>query len=144
MNIIWHYTLPLHLEKILKDQILKVSEAEKKFGIRPAIWFSKNQIWEPTASKMLSSGKWMSMEEQSKKFGLVRIGIEFNKNLISWGRYRYDAKINLSLYKTMQELGIEKGAKPTDWYCSFKNIASSEWVEIQEYISGNWVSILEK
>jgi hypothetical protein len=41
MNKIWHYTTLTHLEKILNDQTLKVSEAEKNYGIRPAVCFRK-------------------------------------------------------------------------------------------------------
>ena len=142
MNLIWHYTSNFHLEKILKSQTLKVSEAERLYGLKPAVWFSKNSIWEPTATKMIFNGIkviLLTPEEQLSMIGMMRIAIEYNSSLISWAKYKYVSKIPISLYNDMEKAGKEKGAKPSDWYCSFKNIPSSQWKSIETYDGQNWL-----
>jgi len=143
MEIIWHYTTIEKLESIMKDELLKVSEVERKFGLKPAVWFSKNDFWEPTATKMLSDGRCLSIDEQYELLGMIRIAIEFNKQLVSWGKYRYESKINPSFHKTMEESGIEKGGNPKDWFCSFNNIQIEKFLDIEQYDGRKWVSIVE-
>ena len=67
MTLIWHYTSLQHGEKIFEEELLRVSEAERKFGLKPAIWFSKNPHWEPTATKNA-----MDSNGQIRKF-LLRV-----------------------------------------------------------------------
>ncbi|MBK7311199.1 MAG: hypothetical protein IPI93_10500 [Sphingobacteriaceae bacterium] len=121
METIYHYTSLIHLEKILQDGYLKVSDADRKFGIKPAIWFSKNTNWEPTATKMVFNGSEMvelTQEEQQKTIGMVRFGIPFSNQLVSWRKYGHIGKIAPKLHAALEQIGIEKGARPGQWYCS--------------------------
>lgn len=148
MNIIWHYTSCIHLEGIINAQKLKVSEADRRFGFKPAVWFSKNQMWEPTASKMATTeeGKivTLSPSEQLKTIGMVRIGIEHTNELVSWAKYKHVGKIPLPFYERLEEVGKQKGGKPADWYCLFRNVESYKWVTVEQYVGSEWLKISPK
>ena len=147
MTLIWHYTSLQHGEKIFEEELLRVSEAERKFGLKPAIWCSKNPHWEPTATKnvMDSNGQIRSMtiEEQYEDFGMIRIGIKFTDELVTWAKYKHVSKIQPTLYANMESVGIKKGGKPTDWYCLFKNIPSKDWETVEQFDGKEWVNIIK-
>ena len=147
MTLIWHYTSLQHGEKIFEEELLRVSEAERKFGLKPALWFSLNSFWEPTATKMImdENGQYrqMTLEEQYSELGMIRIGILFTKELTSWAKYKHASKINPILYNNMEEIGIEKGGNPLDWYCSFKDIPSKNWETVEQFDGDTWVNIIK-
>lgn len=145
MEIIFHYTNLNCVEQIVKDACLKISKADKMFGIKPAIWFSKNKRWEPTATKMAFNGTEiveLTEEEQLNAFGMIRFGIPFTTELISWRKYRHVGKINPLLHTSLERVGKEKGANPDDWYCSLKNIPLSTCVCIEQFDGTEWVNVI--
>jgi hypothetical protein len=146
MKIIWHYTTLSHAKRIVADKFLKVSKVEKSLGLKPAIWFSKNHIWEPTATKMVSDEygqvRELTIEEQREILGMIRFGIEFDKTkLISWRKYQYQSRIASRLYNAMEEAGIAKGAKSEDWYACFSNIRCDKWLKIEQYDGKQWTEV---
>ncbi len=148
MEKIYHYTSMLHLEIICKDGYLKTSDAERRLGVKkPALWFSKNTVWEPTATKMLFDGTniiHMTLEEQLRTIGMARFTIPFSNELVSWAKYRHVSKIEPGDYSGLAQIGIEKGAKPSDWYCSFKMIPLTRVIAIEEFDGSSWDSIFEE
>lgn len=146
METIYHYTSVVQLEKILHDGFLKVSETDRKYGIKPAIWFSKNTDWEPTATKKVFNGEkvvQLSKEEQLNSIGIARIGIPFSKHLISWRKYRHVGNIHANFHAILEQVGIEKGSRPSDWFCSLKNVPGREWVSVEYYDGSRWQKIME-
>jgi len=145
METIYHYTSLIHLENIVQDGYLKTSGADKRFGIKPAIWFSKNTRWEPTATKMAFSGTELidlTEEEQLNTIGMVRFGIPFTAELISWRKYRHVGKINPLLHTSLERIGKEKGANPDDWYWSLKNIPISICTCIEQFDGTDWQNMI--
>jgi len=144
MNI-YHYTSGQHLTKILESGELRVSEWEIKNRVRPpALWFSLNTIWEPTATKMTSKNGMLitlTKEEQHRMAGLYRFSIEFKEEkLCSWGRYKHVvSNTPLTMYRQMELSGIQKGANPKDWYASFKNIKLDQCVVLEKWDGKKWV-----
>ena len=138
----------IHLENIFKDGYLKTSDAERRLGVKkPALWFSKNTIWEPTATKMLFDGTNfipMTLEDQLRTIGMARFIISFSNELVSWAKYRHVSKIEPGVYADMEQIGIEKGAKPSDWYCSFKMIPLTKVIDIEVFDGTSWDSIFEE
>ena len=57
MNLIWHYTVGMHRDSIMKDRMLLTEDYTTpqviQKGTRGGVWFSSNQVWEPTAAKCL-------------------------------------------------------------------------------------------
>ncbi len=146
MELIWHYTYKSAFDSILNDGYIKVSEMEKKMGWRPAIWFSKEQIIEPTALKLAgnSSGitKRLSFSEQQKLFGCYRIGVNQNtEDFMTWGKYKYHGKLPERVHDAMTNAGIQCGGNPLNWFCVFRNVLKSEWKALEFFNGNNWENI---
>jgi hypothetical protein len=146
-NLIWHYTTEIHSLKIINDGILKPSYGEKAMGVKPALWFSKNPDWEPTATKLAADSEGniieLSKEQHLKLFGMIRFGIEFDETfLISWIKYKFKSKIDGRIYNRLDKLGKMQGANPKDWYASFQGVASNKWVTIEEFDGESWKQII--
>ena len=55
-KLVYHYTHLIAGGTIIQDGYLRVSEMEKKQGMRATIWFSKHKIFEPSALKHYQDG----------------------------------------------------------------------------------------
>lgn len=148
MEIIWHYTTITAADNINVEQIIKVSETERKFGLKPAVWFSKNPDWEPTATKLVGDNlgniRLMTKQEQFDNFGLCRIGIKFTDELISWAKYKHAGRIAPLKHEQMELDGINRGGNPKDWYASFNNIPAEKWITFDQFDGKKWLSIIQE
>ena len=80
--IVFHYT---HLKagiSILQDTFLEVPEVLNN-NLKPAIWFSKQNKYEPSVLKNNNS-----FEDQLKTIGCMRFVYHDTKELISWEEYK--------------------------------------------------------
>jgi hypothetical protein len=140
---IFHYTTGFHLPFILKSGQLKVSEVERKIGVKPpALWLSRNEIWENTVIKRKRNGKQFTKVELHRHSGLIRFVLEFKKEkLCSWKKYKYKSNTQPEVYGKMEEIGIAVGANPDDWYASFKNIPLKDCLSCEMWNGESWLSI---
>ncbi|MBW0161805.1 MAG: hypothetical protein HYI21_00390 [Sediminibacterium sp. Gen4] len=141
-NLIWHYTTKVHYPNIVNDGFLRPSKGDKIMGAKPALWFSKNPIWEPTATKLagdsLGNIYKLTPQQQFESFGMIRFGIEFDDSLISWSRYKHKSNIKTEWYCHLEQSGIEQGANPKDWFVSFQRVTSDKWLTVQEFDGEKW------
>jgi len=56
-SLVWHYTLLTKLQMILNDGLIKPTDVMIDPREKPAVWFSSNQAWEPTATKNIRDEK---------------------------------------------------------------------------------------
>ena len=146
-KMVWHYTTRQQGENIIKDGVIKVSKDDKKAGWKPAVWFSTQQFWEPTACKVINvDGSWLSgdegMKSQHEIVGIYRFGIIFNAtNLTTWAKYQYVSKISLQMYRSMEIAGKRGGGNPSDWFAIFHNIPRSQWKKVEAFDGNDWVTL---
>jgi hypothetical protein len=148
VEIVWHYTTEGKLDDIISSGVLRISQWEKKMGFpKPSLWFSKNPDWEPTATKMAMDENQvpikLTRQEQYELDGLGRIAIKYSQELISWAKYRRVSGLDESLLDRMELTGREKGASPSDWFASLKNIYERDWIAIEFWDGNGWVSYWE-
>jgi hypothetical protein len=88
--------------------------------LRPLLWFSKHQFWEPTATKFIRKNgmvRPMTFEEQRDGHGCIRFGLPANdKRLLPWARACKYAGINSKLRLQMEKTGRRLGANPSHWF----------------------------
>lgn len=139
-EIAWHYTDGTRLLPLIKSRILKLRMGVVLPGEQPVVWFTKSDIYEPTAypSWLDASGKEHVMKSQEevaqKANGLVRIGISAQdsclKRFSHWTKSRLPEHLSYAeeLIKTAQNLGSDP---EKDWLVSYKPVSESRWLHIQ-------------
>ena len=112
-KLVYHYTHLIAGGTIIQDGYLRVSDLEKKQGMRATLWFSKHEIFEPSALKYYQDGNgiksFKSMQEQANTVGCVRFGYDDSDfTLHSWKEYCI--LVNLS---RQERRAMEKTQKKT-------------------------------
>jgi hypothetical protein len=117
-SIAWHYATRRKLDAIVAYGELLPTDVGAKPPELPVLWFSLNQVWEPTAQK-----DWREpggiVQPPSKKAarlragGLVRFGYPAEK-CIMWPMLAKKAKIPPRIRIALERAGREEGANPAD------------------------------
>jgi hypothetical protein len=88
--------------------------------LRPLLWFSKHQFWEPTATKFTRKHgivRPLTFEEQRNGQGCVRFGMpQTDPRLLPWARACKYAGIKSKLRVEMEDAGRRLGANPAHWF----------------------------
>lgn len=144
MKLIYHYTSGSHLEKILQDGKLIVSEWERNNKVKPpALWLSTNPVWEQTATKLMQAPNGeirpLSKDEQHTMFGLYRFVLTYEKEkLCTWKKYKYKSNTTHLVYEAMEKAGTEKGANPDEWFATFENIPLKNCLKCEVWDGKTW------
>lgn len=139
--LVWHYTLLPKVKIIQADPILKPFG---KPGQVPAVWFSEEQKWEPTAAcnwkATLADGttKYLGMIELFQAHGgLYRFGVGPETAPVIW--YDYWAMIADDVANVMMDGAFELGANPDNWRASLAPVKSDQWIRVEMWIEpGQW------
>lgn len=144
MANLWHYTTKDRLEEIINSGELRATDANKTSPTEKAtLWFSKNPIWEPTATKMVmteSGIKRLTKNEQFELFGLGRIQINDNVQVKSWKHFKEFGGGKLKILRKLEEVGVKMGGNPNHWYWSWDNVAQENWLNIEYFNGTMWVN----
>jgi len=145
---IYHYT---HLDAarlILNDGYLRISQWELDNNVEhPALWLSLHPHWESTATKMVMNEKGvphqLSFEEQWTSIGCIRFVIPFEQiQIISWNQYKAIMQPDsLGLLEAMEQVGLQSGANPSDWYASLEDISLEKVIAYQIWTGLEWMDI---
>src|SRR5689334_13095094 len=95
-DVAWHYTFGFFLNFILKDGALNTTNSFLPPTVRPCVWFSLNDEWEPTTEKTIRFEDGSLVEfsrhgDPAKMGGLVRIGVSRDRAPVTWERYKVES-----------------------------------------------------
>ncbi|MGO4304502.1 hypothetical protein [Cupriavidus sp. RAF12] len=126
---VWHYTVGTPLAAIAQSGRLVPAAAHvwpTRGGEQEILWFSRNQQWDPSASKddCLSEARHtLSRSGLHARFGLYRFGLSANDiRLLPWPTITRVADIDVPEAMTMVASGLRCGAAPTDWLGTMSGI----------------------
>lgn len=141
MNMVWHYAPWAYLEEISRSGALKPSNAKAE-NEHPLLWFSANQKWEPTATKMRRSENGeaipLTFAEQAESFGCIRFGLPASDSrLLNWPDSCKAAGTPGNLKRGMENAGRRCGANPYHWFAVSSEIRLNE-LHFQVWIDGQW------
>lgn len=138
---VWHYTIGLHAEKILRYGIIQCATRYVPIHERPVVWFSMNQTFEPTAAKGKYVNGVMLRMSISEMFefgrGLVRFGLP-PKTLLSGDNLRRRARISGRDWILLKKSAGQMGADSSDWFGSLDPIEISSCTFEVMTNSGQW------
>ena len=144
--IYYHYTHLKAAFKILNDQKIIVSRAEKKMGAKnPACWFSTNAEFEigqfATYRESGETHTIKTVEEMALTMGSVRFGFNKLNGFISFAKYKHASKDPIELYNALQNEGHKIGADTKEWYACFMPVDLNYYIAAEVYLEGKWVEI---
>ncbi len=145
---VYHYTTEVCLNKIIEDGLLKVSLYEREQGDKhPSLWLSKDEVWEPTALESFEDeyGRKITItkEFQYELAGLGRIAIKYSPEIHSWTTYRQESRLSSKILDALELTGIQQGAHPSNWFCSFNDIPIDRWVKVEVWDGLRWAQYLK-
>jgi hypothetical protein len=139
-GFLYHYTAWAKLPAVVPCGELRPSAACAP-GEKPLLWFSANQVWEPTATKLLQVGDKafrMSFEQMVDRFGAVRFGLRADDaRLLDWRSACRFAGTPSTARKSMEKVGLAIGANPAHWFAVKTALALSE-LSFEVWGDGRW------
>ncbi len=140
MLYVFHYTAWSTLGKIVASAVLR-PVAVGAPGERPLVWFSANQRWEPTATKLCSEPgglRQMSFKEMAERFGAVRFALpREDPRLMEWVRACRFAGMPDSERKRLEHRGRMLGANPSHWFAIAEEVPIDS-LPFQVYLDRSW------
>ncbi len=144
--LLWHYTIGQNYRLILADKAIKPSAAYTGTKNWPAIWFSRNQVWESSATKGLDQpdGTWkpLTLEElREVGGGLYRIGVAKETAPLTWDDFVRISGIAAQIAADLKRSAKERGATHKDWFASLVPVHSLQWLAVEVWENNQWVSV---
>lgn len=155
---VWHYTTndERHGGKILSDGVLQprvgmTAEFESDYielgfsrsavrriiaedaATRPAVWFSLEQHFEPSAK--CSS----SMAELHELAGILRIGVAPSVCPGTWNDYCRESGQSAKALREMKSAAYRMGSRPSNYRLSWTPVWSANWIAVEVFDGANWV-----
>jgi len=137
----YHYTIESRIDEIIESgEIRLASKSTYAKKEKPVAWVSSNEHWENTATKMImtySGTKELTFEEQLELHGCGRIEVK-NSGLMTWAKLKHKANMDFHMAGLMENAGIRKGGKPSEWFGSLLPIKMNDWIKAELYKNGKW------
>ena len=145
---VWHYTILDRAKRILLDGKIKAATAGVPTREIPVVWFSAQQVWEPTANKMVVRKHALEFETKitlttRQMFDgvagpLVRFGID-SDTLLPWAILKRKAKISRKEQTRLIKKAKLVGSDPMLWYGHLYNLVL--WDTIEGWVEGKWYPV---
>ncbi len=146
ITLLWHYTTGQCSIGIMESGVILPATAKVSAGERPIVWFSSNQEWEPTSTKIFEAhdGRTWRMSKDELRVrgnGLVRFGVTRRTAKLDWTAIRRLSGMSRDTARHLKVIGRMLGSKPEWWYGAFDPVQQSEWVAVEVWSAGQWVRV---
>jgi len=138
----WHYTLGIHLLRILENgYILPHDQPDTPAVECPLAWFSLNQRYDPSAAKRLEVNgvrqpPTLPVMHQFGN-GVYRLGVP-PRSLLSGETLRKQARISKDRWQALAQQAQACGAAISDWYGSIDPVSASDCTIEAWQADGSW------
>lgn len=144
--MIHHYTTEFHFPSIIRDGFIMPATTSVVFPEKPAVWFSSEPIWEPTANKgvVTPSGttRNLTSAEMFAMIDLFRFSVDRSRAL-PWHQLVRKARIKPKLAATLVKIGHAVGANHLNWYGILEPVEVCT-TNIQMWNGKCWVDAIEQ
>jgi hypothetical protein len=143
-SLVWHYTVVERLNVILADGVLRPVAMGALKGVKPVVWFTSNQDWEPTANRLWQSptGSWTRLGKDQTIVlfgGLARIGVAPATAPLDWKGYKEHSGIPPKAANTIYNEAVSVGARPGQWSATFDSVPREKWLAVEVWQDEQWV-----
>lgn len=140
---IYHYTTGLKLKQVINSGAIKPSTAHVPVNEKPVAWFSTQNQWEPTATKVPIPGMAGQNATAKAQGGLVRITVPGTCAPYIFPQLPLIAGTSPTACIGLLLAGVELGSDPETWRFTPTPVPTALFREIEFYDFANdrWVAI---
>ena len=140
---IYHYTTGLKLRSIINSGAIKPTTAKIQPHEKPVAWFSTQEQWEPTCTKVAIPGIQGQIETAKAQGGLVRITVPGTAAPYVLPQLPLIAGTKPSVCIGLLIAGLELGADPDTWRFTPTPVPTALFreVELFDFAHDRWVAV---
>jgi hypothetical protein len=140
---IFHFTTGLKLRQIINSGQIKPTTAKIEPYEKPVAWFSTQDQWEPTATKVPIPGMQGQIETAKAQGGLVRITVPGTCAPYAFQQLPLIADTKPTVCIGLLLAGLELGSDPDTWRFTPTPVPTALFREVEFYDFANdrWLAI---
>jgi len=140
---LFHYTTRLKLRQIVNSGCIKPTTAKIEPHEKPVAWFSTQDQWEPTCTKVPIPGMAGQIATARAQGGLVRITVPGTCAPYVFAQLPLIAGTKPSVCIGLLVAGLELGSDPDTWRFTPEPVPVSLFreVEFYDFASNTWLAI---
>ena len=142
-EVIYHYTTGLKLRSIINSGAIKPTTAKIEPHEKPVAWFSTQDQWEPTATKVPIPGMQGQIETAKAQGGLVRITVPGTCAPYVFPQLPLIAGTKPSVCIGLLIAGLELGSDPDSWRFSTTSVPTALFREVEffDFAHDSWLAV---
>jgi len=140
----WHYTNGQNIDSIFQSRCLKPFSTCWSAEGPPAIWFSTNPNWEPTANRAIRRSVTCRRSLGTKEItdqicdGLFRISVRPTIPIVTWADFCEMASISPRYREACRRWAAIEGSHPSRWLAALSAIPMEDWTLIERWYGSFW------
>ena len=140
---IYHYTTGLKLRHIINSGDIQPTTANIEPHEKPVAWFSTQDQWEPTATKVPIPGMQGQIETAKAQGGLVRITVPGTCAPYLFPQLPLIAGTEPSVCLGLLIAGLELGSDPDSWRFTPSPVPTALFhaVEFYDFAHNRWLAV---
>jgi hypothetical protein len=140
---IFHYTTGLKLKQIINSGSIRPSTAHVPPTEKPVAWFSTQDQWEPTCTKVSIPGKLGQLVTAKAQSGLVRITVPGTCAPYVFPQLPLIAGTSPTACIGLLLAGLELGSNPDTWRFTPTPVPTALFREVEFFDFGNetWLAV---
>lgn len=140
---IYHYTTGLKLRSIINSGCIKPTIAKIEPHEKPVAWFSTQDQWEPTATRVPIPGMLGQIETAKAQGGLVRITVPGTCAPYVFPQLPLIAGTKPSVCIGLLIAGLELGSEPNTWRFPPTPVPTALFREVEffDFANNTWLAI---
>ena len=140
---IYHYSTGLKLKQIINSGHIRPSTAHVPLNEKPVAWFSTQEQWEPTATKVPVPGMQGQIETAKAQGGLVRITVPGTSAPYVFQQLPLIAGTKPSVCIGLLIAGLDLGSDPDTWRFTPTPVPTALFREVEffDFANDRWVAV---
>ena len=140
---VFHYSTGLKLRSIINSGAIKPTTAKIEPHEKPVAWFSTQEQWEPTATKVPTPGKLGQLITAKSQSGLVRITVPGTCAPYVFQQLPLIAGTKPSVCIGLLIAGLELGSDPDTWRFTPAPVPTALFREVEffNFAHDRWVAV---
>ena len=142
-HCVFHFTTGAKLRSIINSGAIKPTTAKIEPHEKPVAWFSTQEQWEPTATKVPIAGMQGQIATAQAQGGLVRISVPGTCAPYVFQQLPLIAGTKPSVCIGLLIAGLELGSDPDTWRFSTTSVPTALFREVEffDFTHDRWVAV---